>query len=110
MLVCGFGIMAWAMTPVAFAVGVSLSALGWGFYSALRSVASALVDESQNGILNTTIGLVQGVGMVVAGPLLATAFRYGMVWDGGWFGLPYLLGTGLFVLAGLAVCTIRIVD
>ncbi|KAF9887474.1 hypothetical protein FE257_010191 [Aspergillus nanangensis] len=107
-LVTGFSIMAFASNPASFAVGVSLSALGWGFYSTLRSVATALVDEGQNGILNTTIGLVQGIGAVTAGPLLANAFRYGMTFDGVFLGLPYMVAAFLFVLAIWATFTIHI--
>ncbi|KAL5366548.1 major facilitator superfamily domain-containing protein [Aspergillus floccosus] len=107
-LVCGFAIMALAARPAVFALGVSLSALGWGFYSTLRSVASALVDESQSGILNTTIGLMQGVGIMTAGPLLASAFRCGMSLEGVWLGLPYMVGTALFLIAGWATWVIRV--
>ncbi|KAA8651283.1 hypothetical protein EYZ11_009188 [Aspergillus tanneri] len=107
-LVLGFIIMAIAPHPVLFGTGVCVFALGWGFYSALRSVASALVSEAQAGLLNTTIALVQGVGGVVAGPALAGMFNYGMSLGGGWIGLPYLLGAGLFLGAGLVTVTVKI--
>ncbi|KAF7594641.1 hypothetical protein BBP40_008731 [Aspergillus hancockii] len=86
--------------PFLFSIGVFVLALGWGFYFALRSVASALVSETQIGLLNTTIAFVQGVGGVVAGPALAGAFNYGMSLWGAWIGLPYLLGAGLILGAG----------
>ncbi|KAB8069168.1 hypothetical protein BDV29DRAFT_195094 [Aspergillus leporis] len=65
----GLPIMALAPHPVLFSIGVLILALGWGFYLALCSVASALVSEAQIGLLNTTIALVQGGG---------GAFNYGM--------------------------------
>ena len=106
-LAVGFGIMAVADQPVLFAVGVSILALGWGFYSTLRNVATTLVAESQIGTLNTTIALVQGIGSMIAGPLLANAFRKGMTLGGTWMGLPYMVGAMLFVLAGLAASSVR---
>ncbi|KAE8379425.1 major facilitator superfamily domain-containing protein [Aspergillus bertholletiae] len=106
-LAVGFAIMAVAGQPALFAFGVSILALGWGFYSTLRNVATTLVAESQIGTLNTTIALVQGVGSMLAGPLLASAFRKGMVLGGIWMGLPYMVGALLFLLAGLAASSIR---
>jgi hypothetical protein len=64
-------------------------------------VATTLAAESQIGTLNTTIALVQGIGGIVAGPLLASTFRYGMASDGIWLGLPYMVSVALFLLAGL---------
>lgn len=104
LLVLGFTIMALASHPNVFSIGVSILALGGGFYAALRSLASALVPETQVGLLNTTIGFVQGVGGVVAGPALAGAFNYGMQFGGSWIGLPYFVAAGLFAGAGLGIC------
>ncbi|KAE8354466.1 major facilitator superfamily domain-containing protein [Aspergillus coremiiformis] len=106
-LVIGFGTMAVATQPVLFAFGVSILALGWGFYSTLRSVATTLVAESQIGTLNTTIALVQGIGGMIAGPLLASAFRQGMTLGGSWQGLPYMASAILFSLAGLAISRVQ---
>ena len=104
LLVLGFTIMGLASHPALFTIGVSVLALGWGFYAAFRSLASALVSKTQIGLLNTTIGLVQGVGGLVAGPTLAGAFNYGMTLGGSWIGLPYFVAAGLFAAAGLGVC------
>ncbi len=104
----GFTIMGLASHPALFGIGVSILALGWGFYAALRSLASALVSETQIGLLNTIIGLVQSVGGLVAGPVLAGAFNYGMALGGSWIGLPYFVAAGLFAAAGLGVCGVAL--
>lgn len=70
-------------------------------------MATTLVAESQIGTLNTTIALVQGIGSMIAGPLLASAFREGMTLGGTWMGLPYMMGAILFLLAGLAASSVR---
>ncbi|PKX90214.1 putative MFS transporter [Aspergillus novofumigatus IBT 16806] len=71
----GHAIMALAASPTAFAVGLSISSLGAGFVPALRSVATALVDEAKIGLLGTTIALTQSIGAIIAGPMLAGTFN-----------------------------------
>ncbi|KAL3467370.1 major facilitator superfamily domain-containing protein [Aspergillus heterothallicus] len=108
LLVLGLTLMALAPHPPLFILGISLLALGWGFYSALRSVASALVSEDHVALLNTAIALVQGVGAVVAGPALAGAFGLGMRMGGGWIGLPYLVSASLVAVAGALTGVVRL--
>ncbi|RAK98755.1 MFS general substrate transporter [Aspergillus ibericus CBS 121593] len=107
-LTLGMALMAIAARPPLFVFGVCLLAFGWGFYSALRSLATALVLHSQIGVLNTAIGLAQSIGSMVSGPLLANAFQRGVHQDGFWMGLPYLLAAALFFLASCLVSIVRI--
>ncbi|PYH40629.1 MFS transporter [Aspergillus saccharolyticus JOP 1030-1] len=106
-LIAGFAIMSVAAHPALFGLGLSFSALGWGFYMTLRSVGSALVAESHVGLFNTTIALAEAVGSMIAGPLLALLLKAGMKWEGVWMGLPWMAATGLYLLAGMAVVCIR---
>ncbi|OJJ03079.1 hypothetical protein ASPVEDRAFT_42597, partial [Aspergillus versicolor CBS 583.65] len=106
--VFGFTLMGFASHPALFSTGMTILALGSGFYAALRSLASSLVPETQAGLLNTTIGLVQGVGGMVAGPALAGAFSYGMKLGGPWIGLPYFVAAVLFTGAGLGICGVTL--
>ncbi|KGO39498.1 Major facilitator superfamily domain, general substrate transporter [Penicillium expansum] len=99
-LTLGSAIMAISTHPAVFIVGVSFLALGWGFYSALRSLAMEMVSPSQVGIVNTAIGFAQSIGSMVSGPILAAAFRQGLQEDGIWVGLPYMVAAGLFFLSG----------
>lgn len=99
--------MSVAAHPALFGIGLSFSALGWGFYTTLRSVGSALVAETHVGLFNTTIALAEAVGSMIAGPLLAALLKAGMAWEGAWMGLPWMVATGLYLLAGLAVSCIR---
>ena len=65
-------------------VGVAVLALGWGYYSAARSLAAALVAPSEVGMLSTLLGLAQSAGAMIAGPALALAFKRGIELDGFW--------------------------
>lgn len=51
--------------PVTFIAGVSLLALGWGFFSALRSLATELVPSSQFGLLKMSIAISQNVAWMI---------------------------------------------
>ncbi|GKZ39750.1 hypothetical protein AbraIFM66950_001073, partial [Aspergillus brasiliensis] len=96
LLLAAFGFMSVAPHTAVFVVGVALAAFGWGFYATLRSVGSALVEPSHVGLLNTTITLTQGAGLMITGPLLAGLFRTGMAWEGIWMGLPWMAGVILY--------------
>ncbi|KAJ5160144.1 uncharacterized protein N7482_007148 [Penicillium canariense] len=107
-LTVGSTIMAVSTNPVAFIVGIILLACGWGFYSALRSLAMELASPSQVGIVNTAIGFAQSTGSMASGPILAAAFRRGMQEDGFLVGLPYIFAAGLFFLSGCFTSCVRI--
>ncbi|KAJ5157218.1 uncharacterized protein N7482_008318 [Penicillium canariense] len=98
-LTSGTVLMAFATIPELFISGLCLFALGWGFYSALRSLATALVSPSQVGVLNTGIGFAQSLGSLVAGPILAAAFGSGLRQGGISMGLPYMVAAALFFMA-----------
>lgn len=108
LLAVGAILMAAAAGPGVFIAGVGVLALGSGFYSALRSVATALVVPEQVGVLNTAVAMAQGVGGLVAGPVLAVAFRRGIVLGGVWAELPYGVAALLFIGATCLVCGARI--
>ena len=108
MLTLGAALMAIAPDPVAFATGISLLAFGWGFYSALRSLAIDVVEPSYVGTVSTAIAMVQSCGTMVSGPLISSAFRYGLSADLIWHGLPYMVTAGFFlVTSGLIPCIPR---
>lgn len=107
-LTSGTVIMAFAAIPELFISGLCLFALGWGFYSALRSLATALVSPSQVGVLSTGIGLAQSLGSLIAGPILAAAFGSGLRQGGIATGLPYMVASALLFMASCLACAIRI--
>jgi hypothetical protein len=107
-LTLGMTLMAFAALPELLISGLCLFALGWGFYSALRSLATALVSPSQVGVLNSGIGLAQSLGSLVAGPILAAAFGHGLRQGGMGMGFPYMVAATLLFVASCLTCVIRI--
>ncbi|KAJ5965379.1 major facilitator superfamily domain-containing protein [Penicillium waksmanii] len=108
LLTFGTLLMAFAAIPELFITGLSLFALGWGFYSALRSLTTALVSPSQVGVLNAGIGLAQSLGSLIAGPIQAAAFGRGLRQGGVALGLPYMAAGALLFMASCLTCVIRI--
>jgi hypothetical protein len=107
-IAAGYVLMALAASPTVFAVGLSISSLGVGFFPALRSVATALVDEAEIGLLGTTIALMEGLGAIIAGPMMAGTFKFSMTLHGVWLGLPYMTATALVLIACWATLVIRV--
>lgn len=99
-----------SMAPIVelVALGVVLFALGSGFSPAARSLATAFVHADQTGTLYSAMGLMQSVGGLVAGPLLATSFGWALKQGREWTGIPFLLVAGLFASGALALSFIRL--
>ncbi|KID74511.1 MFS efflux pump atnC [Metarhizium brunneum] len=108
LLMVGTAIMALSQQSETFTAGVVSFAFGWGYYAALRSLATSLVLPSQAGALNTAIALAQSFGAMVSGPVLALSFRRGLAMGGIWVGLPYMVASILFSGAGGLVLCIRL--
>lgn len=104
----GTAIMAVSAEPALFITGVCLFALGWGYFAAIRSLATELVVPSQVGVLNTSFAFAQGVGGLVAGPALAAALKRGVELGGFWTGLPYMTAALFLVVAAFLSYAIRI--
>jgi MFS family permease len=86
---------------VVFAAGGGLSAL-------VRSLATALVEEHHVGTLNSLVGFLDMVGIMIAGPILAAALKVGFRWGGPWMGLPFMVSAFLFGISTAIVWTFRI--
>lgn len=85
------------------ALGLLLYTLGTGFNTFARSLVSVLVEPTMIGTLYTMISVMDTLGSLSAGPLVAEAFKWGMHLGGVWHGLPYMLsftfcGLGAFLM------------
>lgn len=103
LLMFGAFIIGLAATPVLMIIGVGVLALGSGYTILIRSLLASVVEKHQIGTLYTIIGVLETVGILIAGPLLAFSYRVGLAWEGAWIGLPYIVAGGLFALAALTL-------
>lgn len=113
-LIVGALVLAASPTLPPFALGLAVFALGSGFSSFIRALSSLYVPADGLARLYTVAAIIDGVGTMAGGPLLAGLWAWGMQishgdGDGddarkGWAaGLPYV---GIAVLAALAMAAL----
>ena len=108
LLFCGFLLVFLAFRPVLIFIGLIVFALGSSFAVTARSLIAALVKKEALGTVFTAIAVVTSGGMLIAGPLLANTFRWGMCLGDFWMGLPFLVASLLYIVALLSVSFTRL--
>lgn len=89
-------------------LGIAIFALGSGFSPATRSLVTTFCNQDEAGLLYSALAISESVGGLVAGPLLALSFRWGLSLGHGWTGIPFALVAGLFGCGFLAVSFVRL--
>lgn len=104
----GFFVTAVATTPSVLITGLVMLSVGSAFAVTSRSLATSLVPQDLVGTLYSAASVMQSLGALVAGPLFAYTFKFGMRLGGGWLGLPFLQAGFLFILAVISVSCVRL--
>ncbi|PWY81907.1 MFS general substrate transporter [Aspergillus heteromorphus CBS 117.55] len=91
----GFAIMGVAPIVGLTMFGITINTAGSGFATFARSLLSSLIDPTMMGALYSTLALMDTLGSLLAGPMMAWAFRWGMQLGGVWLGMPYLVSAVL---------------
>jgi len=89
-------------------VGLVLYVLGAAYGLLLRSLLAAVVEPQHRGALFNAAGMVDSTGLVLSGPLLAQAYRVGLGMGGVWVGLPFLVGSSLFLFVLIVLFTVKL--
>ncbi|KAL4861124.1 hypothetical protein BDV12DRAFT_191282 [Aspergillus spectabilis] len=110
LLSIGLAMIALAAIPAWYITGLVISALGAGFFVFARSLVTQLVTPAQRSTLYAAIAVMQSVGSLVAGPLLASLFRAGLTMGRDKMGLPFLVAGALVFVGVGAVSVIRFKD
>lgn len=61
----------------------------------LRSIITNLIEPEHMGLVNSLIGVLELLGVMVTSPLLYGSLRLGVEWGGPWLGLPFIGAAGL---------------
>lgn len=69
----------------------------------MRSLLAQVAGEANAGVVMTTMSMLETTGIVVAGPLLAAAFRQGLKLGGVFLGFPFFVATALLILGACFV-------
>lgn len=96
LLVLGVSIIGLSTSIPVFTVGLLNVGFGSCFIVALRCVVTHLVPQEALGTLYTSIGLIQSLGMMAQGPVVAALFKQGL--KIGVTGLPYYFVACLFAI------------
>lgn len=95
--------IALAPHPFFAALGVSVMALGAGYASTARSLVTTMVEQNSTGALYTALAVTSGASGLVAGPLLALTFRWGVSLGPAASGVPFLFVATLFAMSWVAM-------
>ncbi|KAF2743274.1 MFS general substrate transporter [Sporormia fimetaria CBS 119925] len=98
-----FVVIGIAAHPVLLIIGILIFNLGTGSHAAMRSISIHLVGGQSSpdvGRLFSVIAIMESIGAMVAGPLLAKIFDWGLDLGEPWIGLPYIVSAVVF-----GVCT-----
>ena len=110
-VVCfALGSLVVAAAPVVslLALGIAIFALGSGFAPAVRSLATTFVHPDETGLLYSALAIMQSAGGLIAGPLLAISFRWGLSLGHEWTGIPFAVVAGLFGCGFIAITFVRL--
>lgn len=102
-LTIGMLLMFSAPAPAILMIGLMAVALGSPIHLTARSLITSLVLPDQVGVLYTSLAVVQSVGILIAGPLFANTFRWGMKLGETWLGLPFFAASVMYLLAFLLI-------
>ncbi|KAK0656265.1 major facilitator superfamily domain-containing protein [Cercophora newfieldiana] len=102
-----FGVLGCLVIAVAsngnlLCVGLVWLSLGSGVSQLTRSLLNSLVEEHHVGIVNALLSIMEQVGVMLAGPLLAKSLSLGMNLGGPWIGLPFIVAA-LFLAISTAI-------
>ncbi|CAG8954545.1 hypothetical protein HYFRA_00004460 [Hymenoscyphus fraxineus] len=87
--------------PVPMAISLVISALGSGFTTCVRSLATSLLEPRQVGRLYAAMTTMEMIGGIIAGPVFSALYSYGLKLDGLWVGIPFLASGAIYMAIAL---------
>jgi MFS-type transporter involved in bile tolerance (Atg22 family) len=107
-LVLAYLVIGLAPTAPIVITGLLMETLSTGLPSALRALTSALVPSDDKGRVFAVLTVIETISSMVASPLAAAFFNYGLEKGGGiWLGLPYDTIALISAVSALLMCLLR---
>ena len=104
----GFAILWQSKASWMMALGLFICGLGEGFEPSLKGLATSLIDGSYNARLLTLATVLEVIGKLIGGPLMARLFSIGRRDDHGSDGINFLTAAVIFVLLMFAALSARL--
>lgn len=90
LMLVGWAAIGFSPNALLFTASLMVATMGNGFPVFLRSFLTGLVEPNRVAELYTIIGVVDTLGLMLGGPLLAWLFQRGMKLGGMFVGLPFV--------------------
>ncbi|OAA54664.1 Major facilitator superfamily transporter [Cordyceps fumosorosea ARSEF 2679] len=108
--VLGSFLTALAPTGPAFVFAVALYECQRGYMPSIVSVIIAVAERAgvtQQSTVYACVSTMSATGSMLAGPVMASAFRVGLEWGQSWYGLPFLAAGVLQLCTFLILIFVR---
>ena len=103
----GFLVIGAAPNVPLLGIGLVLLVSGGGTLLCMRSLITSLVEPHHIARLYNAISVLDTLGLMTGGPIMAACFQWGMRAGGGWIGLPFWFCGVLVALVGVALWALR---
>jgi MFS family permease len=107
-LVLGSFIIGLAFNASLMILGLIITTLGTAYTLLVRSLLTSLVEKHHVATLYNTMAVLETSGSIVAGPIMAGTFRWGLEIGGGWVGMPFLCAGVMFAGAAVVIWIVRL--
>ena len=104
----GFAILWQSKASWVMAFGLLICGFGEGLDPSLKGLATSLIDGAYNARLLTLATVLEVIGKLIGGPVMARLFAIGRREGHGSDGINFLTASGIFVLLLLAALTARV--
>jgi len=104
----GFGILWQSKASWMMALGLFVCGLGEGFEPSLKGLATSLIDGSYNARLLTLATVLEVIGKLIGGPLMARLFSIGRRDGHGSDGINFLTASAIFVFLTFTALIARV--
>lgn len=106
-----FLIMGIAVRPALLILGILVFNLGTGYNAAMRSISIHVAGGQSSpdiGMLFAVIAIMESLGAMLAGPLLAGIFEWGIENGEPWIGLPFIASALIFAIVTIVTFMISV--
>ncbi|KAL7928718.1 major facilitator superfamily domain-containing protein [Trichoderma chlorosporum] len=99
LIIIGITMVAIPPNSAVMVAGLCISALGSSLTVSMRCTMISLFPQTPTASLNAAAGMASSLGILIAGPVLASAYTWGLSQGGIWLGTPFLVASGLHIVA-----------
>ncbi|KAK6073234.1 MFS transporter [Seiridium cupressi] len=97
--VIGTLLIAFAPTSEVLILGLVTLAVNGGMPPVIRSLLSDIVEPRSLGTMNSLVGILEMLGLMISAPTLFGCLRLGFELGGNWIGLPFMCAAAMITIS-----------